>query len=435
MSSFAAEGKVLQHQPPAGAVGGGGAPPAPGPSGLGRVFSALRHRNFRIFYFGHLLSLTGTWLQITALGWLVLELTDSELWLGAVSAGTSAPILLFSLYAGVIADRLDKRSILIAAQCVACVQATLLAVLTHAGLISIGWILALALVLGIANAFEIPTRQSFFVELVGERDLTNAIALNSSAFNATRMVGPAIAGVLIGAVGVTACFYGNAVSYLAAILGLLAIRRPRHVRVPRTASAWENVREGFSWIRHHPVARLLILFVASASVLVFPFTMLLPVYARDLLRVGPEGLGLLFSATGGGALLGGLTLAGLAERLRRGRLLLVSSTLFTLFVAAFALSTSFPLSLALLAATGFCMILSTATTNALLQSLVPNAMRGRVMAVYVFMFLGMTPLGYLQAGAVARWMGAPFALAAGASLLLLGLLGFAWRSRRLRELA
>jgi MFS family permease len=400
---------------------------------FGNTFASLRHRNFRIFYIGHFLSLSGTWLQITALGWLVLELTNSAFWLGVVNAGSSLPILFFSLYAGVIADRFDKRRILIAAQAVAFVQALALAILTHLGMINIGLIVALVLLLGVANSFEIPTRQSFFVELVGERDLTNAIALNSSAFNGTRMVGPAIAGTLIGSFGIAACFYGNAASYLAAIAGLVAIRRPPPVTVSPTVSAWENIREGIEWIWNNRVARIIVMFVAAASILAFPFTMLLPVFARDLLQVGPQGLGWLFSATGVGALIGGLALASMADRLPRGRLLVISATAFSIFVGAFALSTNFLLSLALLTAAGFCMIMSMATANSLLQAIVPNGLRGRVMAVYVVMFLGLTPVGSLQAGAFAGLFGARIALAAGALLLLVILVAFLWRSPRLRE--
>ena len=374
------------------------------------------------------------WLQITALGWLVLELTDSEFWLGVVNAGTSLPILLFSLYAGVIADRLDKRSILIVAQCVAFLQALALAVLTHLELINIGWILLIVFVLGTANAFEIPTRQSFFVELVGERDLTNAIALNSSAFNATRMVGPAVAGALISAVGIAACFYGNAASYFAVVIGLLMIKRPRPERVPRTVSTRDNIREGFSWIWNHEVARPVVFFVAAAAVFLLPFTMLLPVFARDLLEVGPRGLGWLFSATGAGALTGGLTLATLADRLPRGRLLLISGTAFGLFVGAFALSPSFLLSLVLLAGVGFFMIMSSATANSLLQSLVPNQLRGRVMSVYVVMYLGMTPIGSLLTGIFARIIGARLTLAAGAVILVTLLAAGLWRSERIHNL-
>lgn len=383
------------------------------------AFPAFRHRNFRLFYLGHLLSLSGTWLQITALGWLVLELTDSEVWLGVVNAGTSLPILFLSLFAGVVADHLDKRTILIVAQLVAFLQATLLAVLTHIGAINIGLLVALALVLGVANAFEIPTRQSFFVELVGERHLTNAIALNSAAFNATRMVGPALAGVLIGGVGIAACFYGNAASYLFVLAGLFAIRRPAPEKIPRTVSTLTNIREGFAWIWSEPAARIVVGFVAVASILLFPFTMLLPVFARDILAVGPEGLGILYSATGAGALTGGLTITAIAERIPRGKLLLLSGGGMAAFVGAFALSTIFPLSLLFICLAGFCMILSTATANSLLQVLVPNRLRGRVMSVYVVMFLGMAPIGSLQAGFLASLYGARYTLAAGAGCLLL----------------
>ena len=419
---------------PAEAVAvGAGALPARMWRRVGGSFGALRHRNFRIFYVGHLLSLSGTWLQITAMGWLVLELTDSEFWLGVVNAGTSIPILFFSLYAGVIADRVDKRTILIAAQALMAVQALTLAVLTHLGIITVGWIIALMLLLGIANAFEIPTRQSFFVELVGERDLTNAIALNSSAFNATRMVGPAIAGALIGAVGIAVCFYANAASYVFVIAGLLAIRRPRPEPVSKTVSTLENIREGFDWILNERAARMIVIFISTASVLVFPFTMLLPVFARDILEVGPQGLGWLYSATGAGALIAGLTVTAISERVPRGRLLIAAGMAMSAFVAGFALSPSFLISLIFLMGTGFAMILSTATANSVLQALVPHALRGRVMSVYVVMFLGVTPVGYLLAGIFARMIGARATLAIGAATLLLLLVTLFRRSPRLRE--
>lgn len=402
----------------------------PGGRAFRSPFAALRHRNFRIFYVGHVLSLAGKWLQITALGWLVLEMTDSEFWLGAVNAGMTIPVLLLSLYAGVIADRLDKRTILIAAQSVACVQAAALALLVHSGQVTLAWVIGLVLLLGLSNAFEIPTRQSFFVELVGRGDLTNAIALNSSAFNATRMVGPAIAGAMIGTVGIAACFYGNAISYVAVLIGLAMIRRPPPPRVDVPVRVVDNIREGFTWIWRNPAARAVVLFVSSAAILVMPFTMLLPVFARDLLQVGPQGLGWLYSATGFGALLGGLTMASIADRLERGRVLPYSATALCVFVGAFALSSHFLLSLLFLSAAGFSMIVSTATANSMLQSLVPDSLRGRVMSVYVVMFVGVTPIGSLQAGTVAGILGARFALVAGAAILLALLVLFLWRSPR-----
>jgi MFS family permease len=373
-------------------------------------------------------------MQSTAQGWLVLELTDSEFLLGLVTAAGSLPVLFFTLYAGVVADRMDKRRILLAAQTVALLQALAMAVLTGTGAITFPAVLLLVLLLGTANAFEIPTRQSFFVELISREDLSNAVALNSSAFSATRIVGPAVAGALIGTVGIAAAFYANAVSYLAVIVGLLLIRLPRPEPVERTASTAENLREGLAFIRDHRLIATLVALVAAISIFGFPFVMLMPVFARDVLQVGAAGLGWLLAASGAGSLAGALVLAGLPRRFPRGPLLLVSSIGFTLFLAGFALSRSFALSLALLAAMGFTMILNNATTNALLQSLVPDALRGRVMSVYVFMFLGMAPLGALQAGTLARWIGSPLALLSGAAILLV-LIAIAWlRTPALREI-
>jgi MFS family permease len=357
-------------------------------------------------------------MQSTAQGWLVLELTDSELLLGVTTAAASLPVLLFTLYAGVVADRMDKRRIIVAAQCAAALIALALALLTDLGHITFGWILLLVLLLGTANAFEIPTRQSFFVDLVGKEDLTNAIALNSAAFNLTRIIGPAIAGFLIGTVGIAAAFYLNAASYLFVIAGLLLIRLPAFWKPERTNSVLENMREGFGWIRNNRLPRTLVWLIAASSVLAFPYVMLLPVFARDILQVGAPGLGALLAASGAGALAGGIALAAIGSRVRRGPLLLGASLAFAALVAAFALSRSFTLSMVLLAAAGFAMILNNATVNALLQSLVPDELRGRVMSVYVFMFLGMAPLGSLQAGALARWLGAPLALALSAAALI-----------------
>jgi MFS family permease len=384
-----------------------------------RAFGALRHRNFRVFYTGQLLSLTGTWMQSTAQGWLVLELTNSPLRLGIVTAVTSLPTLLFTLWAGDLADRHDKRRIILAAQSASLVAALILAVLTGTERITYGVLLSLVFVLGTANAFEIPTRQSFFVELVGPGDLPNAIALNSAAFNASRIVGPGLAGAMIGTLGIAACFYANAVSYIAVIIGLLMMRLPRFVPAERTTSTLENIREGLAYIRGDRLVRTLVWLIAAMSVTVLPYVMLLPVFARDVLRVGAPGLGSLLAATGTGALAAGVALASGRLRMRRGRLILGAVTAYALVLIAFALSTSYPASLVLLTLAGFTMILNNASVNALLQSRTPDRLRGRVMSVYVFMFIGMSPLGSLQAGALARWIGAPYALAAGAAALLL----------------
>lgn len=352
-----------------------------------------------------------------------------------VNAATSVPILFLSLYAGFIADRFDKRKILIVAQSVACVQAITLAALSYLGMVSVEWILLLALVLGTANSFEIPTRQSFFVELVGERDLTNAIALNSAAFNASRMIGPAIAGVVIAAVGVAACFAMNAVSYLAVVAGLLAIRRPPPAPPLDRVAAGPQIWEGVVWIWESATARAVVAMMSVASILVFPYTMLLPVFARDILEVGPEGLGWLYSATGAGALTGGLSFTALTHRFRRGPLMVGSGVGLCIMVAGFALSPSFGMSLPFLAGAGFFMILSSANANSLIQTLVTNEIRGRVMAVYVVLFLGVTPLGYLLAGTLAGLIGARLTLAIGSAIFVTGLLASVARSPALRGIS
>ncbi|HEX5727040.1 MAG TPA: MFS transporter [Longimicrobiaceae bacterium] len=398
-----------------------------------RAFGALRHRNFRVFYLGHLLSLVGQWMQTTAQGWLVLELTDSSLLLGVVTAAGSLPSLFFTLWAGVIADRVDKRRIIMRAQAASLVLALTLAVLTDAERITYPLLLALVLLLGTATAFEVPTRQSFFAELVGPRDLPNAIALNSAAFNASRIVGPALAGGVIGAAGIAACFYANAVSYLAVLVGLLLMRLPPFTPPPRTASTAEHLREGLAFIRGDRLVRTLVWTIAGMSVTAFPFAMLLPVFARDVLRVGASGYGWLLAASGAGALSSAIVLAMGLVRVRRGSLLLGASLSFGVFLIGFSLSRSFALSLVLLAGAGFTMILNNATINALLQSVVPHRLRGRVMSVYVFMFVGMTPLGALQAGAVAKWLGAPAAVAIGAAALLLLVLWVAWHVPEVRR--
>jgi MFS family permease len=373
-------------------------------------------------------------MQSTAQGWLVLELTDSPLALGVVSAVGSLPILLFTLYAGVVADRRDKRSILLSALTSMMIVALAMAVLTDTGRITLPLILLLVLLTGSANAFEVPTRQAFFVELVGRDDLTNAIALNSTAFNLSRIVGPAVAGVLIGSLGIAACFYANAVSYLAVLGGLLLIRRPAPVVEASPASTREHLKEGIDFLRSDRRAGTLVALIAAASILAFPFVVLMPVFARDVLGVGAVGLGTLLSATGAGALVGGVALAGAAGRVPRGPLLLGASTSFCVLLMGIAASRSFPLTLLLLAGAGFTMILNNATSNALLQSLVPDRLRGRVMGVYVFMFLGMAPLGSLQAGILARTLGAPRALAVGATLLLLVVLTVWSRVPELRRI-
>jgi MFS family permease len=391
-------------------------------------FGALAHRNFRLFLFGQTVSLTGTWMQSIAQGWLVLQLTDSPFYVGVVSA-------LITLYAGVVADRTDKRRVVIITQSLLMVQAFLLAALVASGRVTVGSVMLLAAFLGVVSAFDIPTRQAFIVEMVGKEDLMNAIALNTSIFNLSRVLGPVVAGFLIGPLGVAACFFLNGVSYLAVIASLLAMRLPPWVRRPAAGSAWQGFREVVAFLRSDRRARTLVVLTAITSIFGFPFLVLMPVFARDVLRVGAAGYGALTASVGLGAVAGALGVAVLSRRIRKGRTLVVAGTSFGLLVALFAQSRWFALSVALLALVGCAMIVNNALTNTLLQTLVPDHLRGRVMGFYSFMFVGMAPIGAFQAGAVAERFGAPLAVAAGGVVSALAVVVLAWRVPELRGVA
>lgn len=398
-------------------------------------FGALAHRNFRLFLFGQTVSLTGTWMQSIAQGWLVLQLTDSPFYLGLVSALGSLGVLMFTLYAGVVADRTDKRRVVIITQSLLMVQAFLLAALVASGRVTVGSVMLLAAFLGVVSAFDIPTRQAFIVEMVGKEDLMNAIALNTSIFNLSRVLGPVVAGFLIGPLGVAACFFLNGVSYLAVIASLLAMRLPPWVRRPAAGSAWQGFREVVAFLRSDRRARTLVVLTAITSIFGFPFLVLMPVFARDVLRVGAAGYGALTASVGLGAVAGALGVAVLSRRIRKGRTLVVAGTSFGLLVALFAQSRWFALSVALLALVGCAMIVNNALTNTLLQTLVPDHLRGRVMGFYSFMFVGMAPIGAFQAGAVAERFGAPLAVAAGGVVSALAVVVLAWRVPELRGVA
>ncbi|HEV8303811.1 MAG TPA: MFS transporter [Gemmatimonadales bacterium] len=396
---------------------------------------ALAHRNFRLFLFGQTVSLTGTWMQSIAQGWLVLQLTNSPFYVGLVSALSSLGVLLLTLYAGVVADRTDKRRMVVITQTLLMLQAFALAGLVWTRTVTVESVMALAAFLGIVNAFDIPTRQSFIVEMVGKDDLMNAIALNSSVFNATRVFGPAVAGVLIGSVGTAWCFALNGVSYLAVIGGLLAMRLPPRVPQPAAGSAWTGIRESVAFIRSDPRVFALVVLTALFSVFGFPFLVLMPVVARDVLHAGAAGYGALTAAVGVGALLGALSIAVWSGRIPKGRTLVAGGTSFGVALALFASSRSFPLSVALVALAGCAMILNNALTNTLLQTLVPDELRGRVMGFYSFVFVGLAPLGALQAGALAEHFGAPWAVAVGGVITALAMAAAAWRVVELRRAA
>ena len=394
---------------------------------------ALSYRNFRLFFFGQGVSLIGTWMQSVALGWLVLDITNSPFAVGLNQALRSSGVLLFTLYAGVVVDRVDKRRLIVWTQALQMLEALALAALVWTGRVTTWQVMLLAVLFGIINAFDIPGRQAFIAELVGKNDLMNAIALNSSMFNAARIVGPAVAGVVIGAAGVGMCFFLNGVSYLAVIAGLLAMRLPPFERQPVRVTAWQGLREAIGFIRGDARVSALVVLVAVFSVLGFPFIVLMPVVARDVLHTDARGYGLLMAGVGVGAMLGALALALAGQRVHKGATLLGSGAAFGVLLVLFAAAPSVSLALALLALDGCAMIITTALANTMLQTLVPDELRGRVMAFYAFVFVGMAPLGAFQAGLVAEHAGAPFAIALGGVGCLIGAAVAAWRVPALRR--
>ncbi len=395
------------------------------------AFSSLRHRNFRIFFLGYTVSLVGVWMHRVAQSWLVLLLTDSAFYVGLASALTALPVLLFTLYAGVLADRVPKHRMIVATQAASMVVGLALAAVVLSGVVELWHVLVLATLLGVATAFDIPARQSFLVELVGRADLGNAIALNSSAFNSSRVVGPAVAGVLIAAVGVGVCFLLNGISYVAVLLALLALRLPPFRPLAERASTWERVRDGVRYVVGDPRTRVLIVNVAALSVFGVPVVVLLPVVARDVLGRGAGAYGLMTAAVGIGALAGALGLAVFGGRIHRGKTVAWTSGGFGVLVAAFGLARSLGPALVLLAAGGFVQIVTTALTNTLLQTLAPDQLRGRVMSFYTFAFLGLTPFGALQAGTLAGEFGTSSALILGGAVCALASLMLV-RSRELK---
>ena len=386
---------------------------------LPSAFGALRHRNFRLFYSGQLVSLAGTWMGNTAQAWRVLVLTDSPFYVGLVGALGSLPVLLLALFAGTVADRMSKLRLVMITQASSMVLAFAMAALVLTDRITVSQIIVIATLMGAVNAFDVPARQSFFVEMVGKDDLMNAIALNSSAFNVTRVLGPAVAGVVIGKLGVGVCFLLNGLSFLAVLTALFAIRLPPYRRAALPPSTWAHIREGLRYVTGDRRVSAIVLNIAALSIFGYPFLVLMPVVARDVLGKGAVEFGWMSSAVGAGALAGALMLAAFARRLPKGRMLRWASTGFGIILFAFSLSRSLPLSLAVLVMTGFVLIVNTATTNTLLQTLTPDELRGRVMSVFTLAFVGMGPIGALQAGILADRIGAPTTLMVGALVCVL----------------
>lgn len=380
------------------------------------MFSALKVRNFRVYWFGAFISLIGTWIQQVALSWLVFELTNSAFLLGVVGFLSSIPIFLLSLFGGVLADRLNKRNILILTQSIFMLLAFALGFLTQIKFITPSQIMLIALLNGVVMAFDAPSRQSVVVELVGKTHLFNAIALNSIAFNSSRIIGPALAGILVATIGMSGCFYINAASFLAVIVALLKVKINKGEDYNKPKSALEDLREGLAFIRNHRLILALVSMVAVTSLFGVAHIILMPIFANDILRVGVRGLGVLMSVSGAGALLGALILARLGDFRHKGEFLSFSTLLFSVSLIIFGLSRAYWLSLAAMFFVGGTSVTSIALVNTLLQTKVEDKFRGRVMSVFLVTFAGLMPFGNLIAGSLAQGFGVAFAVVLGGSL-------------------
>ncbi|MGA7914888.1 MAG: MFS transporter, partial [Candidatus Acidiferrales bacterium] len=390
--------------------------PLPAPENRSRFresVRSLRHRNFQLFFSGQMISLIGTWMQTIAEAWLVYRLTGSSLLLGTVGFVGRIPIFLFAPLGGLAADRWNRHKVVIGTQVASMILAFALAALTLLHIIRVWEIMTLAALLGVVNAFDVPARQSLLIEMVVRDDLMNAIALNSSMFNGARIIGPAIAGILVARIGEGWCFFANAVSYVAVIIGLLMMKFESLRTSSRDTSPFEHIVEGFRFVRRTKPILALVLLIGVVSLVAVPYSVLMPIFADQVLHRGAHGLGILMGSAGVGALLGALTLAVRRGVHGLGRVVGYAAAAFGVSLILFAFSKSFWLSVALLIPVGYAVMLQMSSSNTLIQAMVPDELRGRAMAMYTMMFMGMAPMGSLFAGALADKIGAPWTVAIG----------------------
>lgn len=402
---------------------------------LQNVFRALHSRNYRLFFSGQAISLIGTWITRIATGWLVYRLTDSALLLGVVGFASQIPTFFLTPFTGVLADRWNRHDTLVITQVLAMVHSLILAALTLTGVITVWHIIALSVFQGLINAFEIPARQSFVVEMVEKKeDLGNAIALNSSIFNAARLVGPSIAGLLIAAFGEGLCFLIDGMSYIAVIAALMAMKiTPRKIELP-APHILQELKAGFKYAFGFTPIRALLLLLGLTSIAGMPYATLMPVFAADVLHGGPHTLGFLMGAAGVGALVGAVYLASRKSVRGLGKVIVLAASVFGIGLIAFSLSRVLWFSLLLMVLIGFGMIVQVASSNTVLQTIVDDDKRGRVMSLYAMAFMGMTPFGNLLAGFLANNIGAPNTLIIGGGCCVLGSLLFARKLPVLREI-
>src|ERR1051325_4806238 len=399
-----------------------------------QTFRALQHRNYQLFFAGQLISLIGTWMDQIAESWLVYRLTGSALLLGTVAFASQIPVFLLAPIGGALADRYDRRRILVATQSSMMLLTFVLAWLTLSHRVQIWHVVTLAALTGIVNAFDLPARQAFVVDMVSRADLVNAIALNSSMFNGARIIGPAAAGVVVAAIGEGWCFFANGVSFIAVIVGLLLMKMDRP-RLAIEGSPLENILEGFRFVARTGPIRALMFLLGLVSFTAMPYAVLMPLFADQILHGGPRALGLLMGCSGVGALCGALTLA--MRKTLKGLSVwgAASCAGFGLALLLFSFSRTLWLSALLLVPAGFCMMIQMASSNTLIQSMVPDRLRGRVMSVYAMNFMGMAPLGALLSGSLGHTLGAPWTVAIGGMVAIGGAAVFGLKLPVLRPAA
>jgi len=395
---------------------------------LNRIARALRHRNYRLFFGGQSISLIGTWITRIATSWLVYRLTGSELLLGIVGFCSQIPLLVLSPFAGVLVDRWDRHRILVITQILSALQSAALAVLALMNVITVAEVIVLQVVQGVINSFDTPARQAFVVEMVEDRaDLPNAIALNSSMINASRIIGPSVGGILIATLGEGWCFGADAISYIAVIASLLAMRRTPAKKAVIDTRMLEELRTGWTYVSRFAPVRALLLIVALAGVAGMPYATLMPVIASKILHGGAHTLGILMTASGIGALAGTLYLASRRTVLGLGKVIVAASIGLSLGLIAFSFSRALWLSIVILPIVGAGMMVQAASANTILQTVVDERLRGRVMAFYSLAIMGMQPIGSLLSGVIAERIGAPLTIFYGGLLCLAGAISLAIR--------
>lgn len=381
-----------------------------------KAFPAFKHKNYRLFFSGQLISLVGTWLQIVALGWLVLELTNSAFWVGTISALSLLPVLIFGIFGGVIVDRYNKKMLLYITQTLSMILALILGFLTVFNLINLWEIGILAFLLGTVTALDHPARQTFVVEMVGKEDLASAIALNSTTFNASRVIGPGVAGILIKLIGTGGTFILNGLSFIAVIIALYFIKvskeSPKAHPHPMAA-----IKEGLRYSFTHPVIKMLLIFSAVTSIFGWSYSTILPVIVQNIYHKDAAALGYLYSATGAGALLSAFIVSAYSKKINPLVFILGGNTAFAVSLVLFSLTKSFLLALPILFVSGAGLIMQFSMINTTIQHMVSDNIRGRVLSIYTLMLFGMAPFGSFQIGIVADRFGSPFAIQLGALIV------------------